>query len=179
MVVQSVMRQRLVRIGRIALLSVALLPLASSVALACLCDQLAPRDAARSAASVFTGIARGRGAAERATLGEAIEFTVETVYKGDVPSRWSVTVEASSCAYVFSEGERYTVFATSDARTNLCMGNVNGAIDPASYGVTPLVVYASDPRSDLPRDAVLLLFAAAVAVALSALVVKRHRGPNA
>ena len=64
-----------------------------------------------------------------------------------------MTVDATSCGYVFSDGERYTVFATAEARTNLCMGNVQGTIDPATYGVVPITIYPSSQLIDLGRMA--------------------------
>lgn len=104
-----------------------------------------------------------------------MEFNVETVYKGGVPNRWAVTVDATSCGYVFSDGERYTVFATVDARTNLCMGNVQGTIDPATYGVEPIIVYPNSQLIDLGRTADRLALAALVLVGLGALALVRIR----
>ncbi len=150
-----------VRLALVALFVVALLPLGANTAWACLCDRLVPRDAVANAAAVFTGVARGRIAPERLGFGERVEFNVETVYKGGVPDRWAVTVDATSCGYVFSDGERYTVFATAEARTNLCMGNVQGTIDPTTYGVEPITVYPSgqliDPGRTTDRIALVTL----------------------
>lgn len=169
------LRSALVRLVAAAMLAVALLPLSANTAWACLCDPVAPREAVRNAAAVFTGVARGRITPERLGFGERVEFTVETVYKGGVPSRWSVTIEATSCGYVFSDGERYTVFATAEARTNLCMGNVQGTIDPASYGVEPITVYPSGQLIDLGRTTDRVALAALLLVGLGALVVLRLR----
>jgi hypothetical protein len=105
---------------------------------------------------------------------ERIDFNVETVYKGDAPSRWSVSVNATDCGYVFSDGERYTVFATAEAKTNMCMGNVRGAIDPVTYGVQATMTYAAQPLDD-PNTGLLAL-AGIVAVALGAVVaIRMHR----
>ena len=153
------------RLKLIAALAAALFFLGSNVALACLCDQFSPTAAARNAATVFTGVARGRVTPERVGFGERVEFNVETVYKGAIPSRSSVTVDATDCGYVFSDGERYTVFVTADGRTNLCMGNVRGAIDPATYGVEAVTTYPSQPI-DLDRAIDRLALAAIVAIAL-------------
>ena len=90
---------------------------------------------------------------------------VETVYKGALPSRFSVTIEATSCGYVFSDGERYTVFATAEGQTNLCMGNVHGAIDPPTYGLQAITVYPA-PLVDFGRTIDRLALAAIVAIAL-------------
>lgn len=159
-------RTPLRRLKLIAALAAALFFLGSNVALACLCHQFSPTEAARNAASVFTGVARGRLEDPfRRGFDERVEFNVETVYKGDIPSRWSVTVNATDCAYVFSDGERYTVFATAEGQTNLCMGNVRGAIDPATYGLQAITVYPT-PLVDFGRTIDRLALAALVAIAL-------------
>lgn len=132
-----------IRLALVAVLALVVMPLSANTACACVCDRLVPREAARDAATVFTGVARGRVPTGHLGVGERVEFAVETVYKGASASRAAVTVEASSCGYIFTDGERYTVFATADGRTNLCMGNVHGTIDPATYGVDPIVVYPS------------------------------------
>ena len=158
------------RLKLIATLAAALFFLGSNVALACLCDQFSPTAAARNAATVFTGVARGRVAPERVGFGERVEFNVETVYKGALPSRSSVTIEATDCGYVFVDGERYTVFVTADGRTNLCMGNVRGAIDPATYGLQAITVYPT-PLVDFGRTIDRLALAAIVAIALGTVAV--------
>jgi hypothetical protein len=168
------------RVALVAVFVLALLPLGSNTAWACLCDRLVPREAVANAAAVFTGVARGRITPERVGFGERVEFNVETVYKGGVPNRWAVTVEATSCGYVFSDGERYTVFSTVDARTNLCMGNVQGTIDPTTYGVAPITTYPSSQLIDLDRTADRLALAAMVLVGFSALVaISIRRSRNA
>lgn len=169
------LRSTLVRLVVAAVLAFALLPLSANTAWACLCDPVAPREAVRNAAAVFTGVARGRITPERLGFGERVEFTVETVFKGGVPSRWSVTIEATSCGYVFSDGERYTVFATAEARTNLCMGNVQGTIDPATYGVEPVMVYPGSRLIDLGRTADRLALAAILLVGIGAVAAIRLR----
>lgn len=164
-----------VRLVLIAVFVLALLPLGANTAWACLCDRLVPREAVANAAAVFTGVARGRITPERIGFGERVEFNVETVYKGGVPDRWAVTVEATSCGYVFSDGERYTVFATVEARTSLCMGNVQGTIDPATYGVVPITTYPNSQLIDLGRTADRLALAALLLVLLGALAWVRLR----
>lgn len=158
------------RLKLIAALAAALFFLGSNVALACLCDQFSPTGAASNAATVFTGVARGRVTPERVGFGERVEFNVETVYKGALPSRSSVTIEATDCGYVFVDGERYTVFVTADGRTNLCMGNVRGAIDPATYGLQAITVYPT-PLVDFGRTIDRLALAAIVAIALGTVAV--------
>lgn len=169
------LRPVVVRLALVAVFVIALLPLGANTAWACLCDQLVPREAVRNAAAVFTGVARGRIAPERVGFGERVEFNVETVYKGGVPNRWAVTVDATSCGYVFTDGERYTVFATIEARTNLCMGNVQGTIDPTTYGVEPTTVYPSNQLIDLGRTADRLALTALLLVGLGALILVRNR----
>ena len=165
------------RVALVALFVLALLPLGANTAWACICDRLVPREAAANAAAVFTGIARGRITPDRPGFGERVEFDVETVYKGGVPDRWAVTVDATSCGYVFSDGERYTVFATVEARTNLCMGNVRGTIDPVTYGVMPITIYPSSQLIDLGRTADRLALAALLLIGLGALAwVRLRRG---
>jgi hypothetical protein len=164
-----------VRLAMVAVFVLALLPLGANTAWACTCDRLVPREAVANAAAVFTGVARGRITPERLGFGERVEFNVETVYKGAVPNRWAVTVEATSCGYVFADGERYTVFATVEARTNLCMANVQGTIDPATYGVEPITVYPSDQLIDLGRTADRIALGALILVGLGALMAVRIR----
>lgn len=164
-----------VRLALVAVFVLALLPVGANTAWACVCDQLVPREAVRNAAAVFTGVARGRMAPERLGFGERVEFGIETVYKGVVPNRWAVTVEATSCGYVFSDGERYTVFATADGRTNLCMGNVHGTIDPATYGVMPITIYHGSQLIDLGRTADRLALTAVLLVGLGTVIAARIR----
>jgi hypothetical protein len=167
-------RNALLRGAAIALLAVTLLPLSGNVAWACLCDQFGGTAAVRNAAAVFTGVVRGRVASPAGVRSEdRIEFNVETVYKGDVPSRSSVSVNYTDCSYVFSDGERYTVFATPDGQTNMCMGNVRGAIDPATYDVRAITTYPAQSLGG-PNTGVLAL-AAIVVVALGAVAAIRVR----
>jgi hypothetical protein len=170
----SGVRRALFRLAMAAALAVALLALSTNVAWACLCDASTPRDAMANADAVFTGVARGRITPERFGFEERVEFVVETVYKGEVPSRWSVSVDATSCAYVFTDGVRYTVFAVA-GRTSLCMGNVQGAIDPAAYGAHPIALYPSGQLIDLGRDTDRFALAAILLVGISAVVAIRLR----
>jgi hypothetical protein len=144
---------------------------------ACSCEQPTPNESVQRADAVFTGIASGRVAPERPGFEERVEFAVETVYKGAVPSRSSVSIEATTCGYVFSDGVRYTVFAL-DAQTNLCMGNVQGAIDAAVYGVRPIRVYPSGRLFDFGTDTDRVALAAVVVVAAVAIVALLRRRSN-
>ena len=164
-----------VRLALFAVFVISLLPLGANTAWACLCDRLVPREAVANAAAVFTGVARGRITPERLGFGERVEFNVETVYKGGVPNRWAVTVEATSCGYVFTDGERYTVFATVEARTNLCMGNVQGTIDPTTYGVEPITVYPTSQLIDLGRTADRVALVTLLLIGIGALALIRTR----
>lgn len=179
----SGVRSALLRAAAAALLAVTLLPLSGNVAWACLCDQFSPTAAAGNAATVFTGVVRGRVAPPDVVRSgvriitrseDRIEFNVETVYKGDAPSRSSVSVNATDCGYVFSDSERYTVFVTAEGKTNLCMGNVRGAIDPATYGVQAITAYPAQPV-DVDTNTDRLALAAIVVVALGAVAAIRMR----
>lgn len=83
-----------------------------------------------------------------------------------------MSVNDTDCGYAFSDGERYTVFATAEAKTNMRMGNVRGVIDPATYGVRATMAYAAQPLDD-PNTGRLAL--AAIVVALGAVAAIRMR----
>ena len=171
---EGLVHNAVLRLAAVALLAVTLLPLSGNVAWACLCDQFSGTAAVSNAAAVFTGVVRGRIASPAGVRSEdRIEFNVETVYKGDARSRSSVSVNFTDCGYVFSDGERYTVFVTPDGQTNMCMGNVRGAIDPATYGVQATVTYAVQPLDD--PNTVRLALAGIVVVALGAVAAIRVR----
>ena len=172
-------RNALLRVAAAALLAVTLLPLSGNVAWACICDQFTPVAAAAHAATVFTGVVRG--SVEPTPVNgmmstgweTRIDFNVETVYRGAAPSRWSVRTDNTSCGYEFSYGERYTVFVTGEDKTNTCMGNVRGAIDPATYGVRAITTYPAQSLDD-PNTGLIAL-AALVVVALGAVAAIRMR----
>jgi hypothetical protein len=161
------------------LLAVTLLPLSGNVAWACICDQFSPVAAAGHATTVFTGIVRGIlmptpvNGMMNTGWETRVDFNVETVYRGAAPSRWSVSTDNTSCGYAFSYGERYTVFVTGQDKTNTCMGNVRGAIDPVTYGVRALTVYPAQSLDDPKTD--LLPLAVIVIVALGAVAAIRMR----
>jgi hypothetical protein len=103
-------------------------------ALACSCVPFTKPQLVENATVIFTGVVTGGS--------RQFSFEVETVYKGDVPKATAVTtvVGGASCGYEFVGGKRYTVFATAAGgklETNLCRGNVEGAIDAAEYGLGP------------------------------------------
>ncbi|HKY50912.1 MAG TPA: hypothetical protein VJP45_06625 [Candidatus Limnocylindria bacterium] len=70
----------------------------------------------------------------------AIEFTVDTVYKGDV-ARSAVVIavtDAERCGLEVKVGKRYTVFPRSingKLDAGPCTYNVEGAIVPSDYGL--------------------------------------------
>ena len=175
----SGVRNALLRVAAAALLAVTLLPLSGNVAWACICDQFTPIAAAAHAATVFTGIVRGsvEPTAVNGMMNTGwetrVDFNVETVYRGAAPSRWSVSTDNTDCGYAFSYGERYTVFVTGQDKTNTCMGNVRGAIEPATYGVRAITTYPAQSLDD-PNTGLLAL-SAIVVVALGVVAAIRMR----
>jgi hypothetical protein len=174
--VNRLVRNALLRVAAAALLAVTLLPLSGNVAWACICDQFTPVAAAAHAATVFTGVVRG--SVEPTPVNGMMSTGWETridfnVYRGAAPSRWSVRTDNTSCGYEFSYGERYTVFVTGEDKTNTCMGNVRGAIDPATYGVRAITTYPAQSLDD-PNTGLIAL-AALVVVALGAVAAIRMR----
>ena len=121
------------------------LPLLVSPAWACSCAPGTPRQYARWADLVFTGIADhvwtepndiGTPRGDERTFAR---FHVETRYKG-YPGRW-VTIlpgeTGNTCRVRFKEGRRYTVFAYKSKgrfNTGSCSGNQRGRINPKRYG---------------------------------------------
>lgn len=118
-----------------------------SAVMACSCVRFTKAQMVENAALIFTGTVTGvtyglygLGCSVSSNDPASVIFTVETVYKGDAPARVTVTTASSgaSCGYQFAMGKHYTVFATGPmdhVETNLCRGNVEGAIDPAAYGL--------------------------------------------
>ncbi len=117
-------------------------------ALACSCVPMTKPQHAGFSQVVFTGVATGVTGAfpfslscSRSSMDPVfVTFTVETVYKGDVPRETTVStvVGGASCGYEFVAGRRYTVFAAAtEGRfdTNLCRGNVEGTIAPSEYAL--------------------------------------------
>ena len=115
---------------------------------ACTCAPFSKQQAVENASVIFTGSVAGTvrgfpfglGCTVSSTDPISVTFDVESVYKGDAPQRLTVAtvVGGASCGYEFASGKRYTVFATGAGdtlETNLCRGNVAGAIAPAEYGL--------------------------------------------
>jgi hypothetical protein len=119
------------------LLAASVLPLAQTSASACSCVAASPKEYARSADVVFTGVARGvtETDSERIT-----RFRLRVLYKGRARRHTDIHsgVQESACGVRFGEGQKYTVFASrSDGElwTNLCSGNQRGRIRHARYGL--------------------------------------------
>jgi len=121
--------------------------------LACTCVPFTKPELVGNASVIFTGTVTGssRGSpfglgCTASTVSTAdpilVTFQVESVYKGHASAQVTVSTVAgeSSCGYSFQSGKRYTVFATGTLdkpETNLCRGNVEGAISPTEYGLGP------------------------------------------
>jgi hypothetical protein len=123
-----------------------------SGATACSCVPFTKPQIVENAAVIFTGTVVsvsqvfgygiGPGGCNRTSSMDPIRvtFEVETVFKGEVTKSITITTAASSasCGAEFAEKKRYTVFATRAEdviSTNLCRGNVEGAIVAADYGL--------------------------------------------
>ena len=117
---------------------------------ACSCVPFSKPELVANAYVIFTGTVTGVGRGFAFGLGctvssadpVSVTFDVESIYKGDAPRQVTVSTVASgaSCGYEFVSGKRYTVFATGAVdkpETNLCRGNVEGAIAPSEYGLGP------------------------------------------
>ncbi len=120
-------------------LAASLLPLAPTSASACSCAPATPKQYARWADVVFTGVVQevSETETERITL-----FRVRVLYKGKAPRHTEVHsgVQESACGVRFNDGSKYTIFADrSDGElwTSLCAGNRRGRIRHAKYGLPP------------------------------------------
>jgi hypothetical protein len=131
----------------------------STAAHACSCAELAPAEAVRKAAVVFTGTvaevrAAGYGPMEPPRLYTFRADTVyknvyKNVYKGEPAAEFRLASDAhtASCGYPFAKGTRYLVFATSQdwgltkpvpgvrLTSHLCSGNV--PLDPGTGPLKP------------------------------------------
>ena len=121
-----------------------------SAASACTCGPLTKPELVGNVSVIFTGTVTGisrashfaQGCSPTVSTADPVQVTmeVETVYKGHADRQVTVSTVAgdASCGYEFKTGNRYTVFATGSLNkpeTNLCRGNVEGAISPAEYGL--------------------------------------------
>jgi hypothetical protein len=135
---------------------------------------------------VFTGLARAYSSENRVERYVVVEFDVATVYKGPPASRIQVQAVGGrgpsgglgpGCEYGFQLGQQYTVFAKdhdSDGipNTNGCFWNVEGPIDPASYGLAPGQAPA---RNDEALRLTIVAAFAIVALAVISIAVARGR----
>lgn len=150
--------------------------------LACSCVY-APTEVGPFADLVFTGVARAYSTVNPVERYVVVEFQVGTVFKGPPATRIQVQAVGGrgpsgglgpGCEYGFQLGRQYTVFAKDhDAdgvpNTNGCFWNVEGPIDPATYG---LASGQAPARSD---ETVLLSVVAAFAiVALGVISIARR-----
>src|SRR2546428_811413 len=157
----------------VVILAAALVPFIERSSWACECVAASPKEQSGWADVVFTGNVSGLDEGDRLVRAD---FEVDTSYKGKVASRLTVITPfgEAACGYTLQKGERVTIFAshpsptyaadlgvdTSDLETNLCRGNVRGAIDASAYGlVSTTVPHSSD---SFPRA----LLAVALALAL-------------
>jgi hypothetical protein len=150
-------------------------------ALACSCMPVTKPDSARQATLVFTGtvsrveIHRAPGRFSSIDPVEVV-FDVETVYKGSTAKTTTVftAADGASCGYDFVTGRRYTVFPwllDGSLRAGLCMGQVEGTIDPQSY----LLGSGYPPGADPPKTVRVLITAGAVLAALGLIAIERVR----
>jgi hypothetical protein len=115
---------------------------------ACSCAY-APTEVGPFADLVFTGVARAYSSDNAVERYVVVDFEVGTIYKGPPATRIQVQAVGgrgpsgglgAGCEYGFQLGQQYTVFAKdhdSDGvpNTNGCFWNVEGPIDPATYGL--------------------------------------------
>jgi hypothetical protein len=152
--------------------------------LACSCVY-APMEVGPFADLVFTGLARAYSSENRVERYVVVEFDVATVYKGPPASRIQVQAVGGrgpsgglgpGCEYGFQLGQQYTVFAKdhdSDGvpNTNGCFWNVEGPIDPATYGLESGQVPA---RNDESLRLTIVTALAIVALAVISIVIARR-----
>jgi hypothetical protein len=166
----------------VILFVIAGLLLSARPSLACSCVY-APTEVGPFANVVFTGVARAYSTVNPVERYIVVRFQVSTVYKGPPATRIDVQAVGGQgpsgglgpgCEYGFQLGQQYTVFANdhdSDGvpNTNGCFWNVEGPIDPATYGLAPGQAPA---RSDeaLP----LAIVAAFAIIALSVISIARR-----
>jgi hypothetical protein len=165
------------RVGVALAVLVALLPLGTRPSWAdCRCaTPETPAAEVDHAALLFTG----RVVSITTPLGEAaaVEFHVETLYKGTAERTVTVTtaVAGGLCHFDFRPGVRYTVFADDHRSTTACSGNVRGIINAKGYGVSPIPLsQARDPTGGVARW-VWAVVAVALALALALMAGTRRR----
>lgn len=129
------------RILWLFLLLAVLVPLSAGQAIACSCVQIPPKQVARDADVVLTGVTTSSD-------GDPLEvststFAVEVVYEGDIIRGSEINIrhqtQEPSCGVTFEEGKRYTVFAYQahgNLWTNSCWPRFRGAwANPSAFGL--------------------------------------------
>ena len=137
-----------VRRAFVTMVLIALFSIDPRAAVACSCMPQSKPQLVENATLIFTGTATSASqpfsftrACSQSSLDPInVAFEVETVYKGDTARRTTVetAMSSASCGAEFTVGKRYTVFANVSSgriETNLCRGNVEGAIAAADYGL--------------------------------------------
>ena len=160
--------------------------LSARPAVACTCQAYTPTELVAVSEVVFTGLARAYSSENRVERYVVVDFDVATVYKGPPASRIQVQAVGGrgpsgglgpGCEYGFQLGQQYTVFARdhdSDGvpNTNGCFWNVEGPIDPASYG---LASGQTPARNDETLPLTIVAASAILALAVISIIVARGR----
>ena len=117
---------------------------------ACSCIQSTPRQHARDADVIFTGLATDRDVRDEPdpyledegfeVPTQVVRFDVETVYKGTLAPKVTVrsALDSAACGFGFSPRRRYTVFAHEKSGmylASLCSATTTGTIEPATFGL--------------------------------------------
>src|SRR5687768_5195457 len=161
------------------------LVLSAEQSVACSCVY-APMEVGPFADVIFTGLARAYSGENRVDRYVVVDFDVATVYKGPPASRIQVQAVGGrgpsgglgpGCEYGFQLGQQYTVFAKdhdSDGvpNTNGCFWNVEGPIDPATYG---LASGQAPARNDEALRLMIVAASAILALAVISIIVARGR----
>jgi hypothetical protein len=144
-VLRSGMLRAVRRLGIVLGLVAALLPLSLRPAWAaceCVGASSSPRDQARDARVVFTGVVTTITTPSPSSQDVQVSFLVQEVYKGGSGSTITVSTPLArgACHFDFLPRVRYTVFADEHLSTGACSGNIRGAINANGYGLAPTPV---------------------------------------
>jgi hypothetical protein len=145
------------RVAVVLGLVAAMLPLSVRPAWAaceCVGAPTSPRDQAREAHVVFTGVVSSITTPASFAHEAFISFNVSTVYEGGSGSTVTVTtpIARGSCHFDFLPRVRYTVFADEDLSTGACSGNVRGVINAEGYGLVATPVTAGSGPFEVERS---------------------------
>jgi hypothetical protein len=164
------------RLGIVIGLVAALLPLSVRPAWAaceCVGASSSPRDQARDAHVVFTGVVTTITTPSPSSQDVQVSFEVHEVYKGGSGSTITVSTPLArgACHFDFLPRVRYTVFADEHLSTGACSGNIRGVINAMGYGLAPTpVARGSGPFRVEGSDGVSTLAWIAAAAGLVVLV---------